>query len=212
MTKKPEYSVEELEAMLADKKKEQNEVEKAARAEYVKNRDQTIMNLCLKAIGISQMLDEFNKIAFKSMENQSEALNTYGKLRKNSKGGFTLTTEDGEYRVQYKYNADSYYDERADKAAELLKDFINDFIKKKDRGAADIIMDLLARNNKGQLEYGRISKLYGREKDYTDPRWVEAIQLFKDSYQVRDSKYQLYFYKRNAKNEYEVINLNFGSF
>lgn len=209
--KKSEHSIEELEALLAEKKKEQVQKEKEEREEYIKNRDAGIVNLCLKANVIAEMLEDFNKMAFNTMGLQAEALAKYGKLRKNSKGGFMLTTEDGEYRIKYAYNSESYYDERADKAAELLKDFINDFIKKKDRGAAAMIMDLLARNNKGQLEYGRISKLYSREKDYTDARWIEAIQLFKDSYQVRDSKFMLYFFKRNAKNEYEMINLNFSS-
>lgn len=203
--------IEKLKADLAAAEKEQQELEKAEREEYVKLRDTTIINLCVKASGLSEMLHAFNDIAFKSMQQQQEALSKYGKMRKNSKGGFMLTTEDGEFRVKYAYNSESYYDERADKAAELLKDFINDFIKKKDKGAAAMIMDLLARNNKGQLEYGRISKLYQREKDYTDPRWTEAIQLFKESYQQRDSKYMLYFYKRNSKNEYEMINLNFSS-
>lgn len=210
MTKIKE-TVEELEAKLAAAKQEQADALKKEREQYVKLRDTTIINLCAKATGLSEMLTAFNDMAFKAMQLQQEALAKYGKMRKNSKGGFMLTTEDGEFRIKYAYNSESYYDERADKAAELLKDFINDFIKKKDKGAAAMIMDLLARNNKGQLEYGRISKLYSREKDYTDPRWVEAIQLFKDSYQQRDSKYQLYFYKRNAKNEYDLINLNFSA-
>lgn len=206
-----DLSVAELEAALAAKKKEQSDKEKAERKKYVSDRDAMILNLCAQATELNYILKNLNILAHESMEQQKVKLAAYGKLRKNSKGGFELKTEDGSYKIKYAYTSTPSYDERALKAEELLKDFLQSVIKKKDQGAYGIIMSLLERNKAGQLEYSRISKLYQQEDQYTDERWLEAIKLFKESFTVGDSKMQLYFFKKNERNEYDPINLNFSS-
>lgn len=210
-TKAKDLSVEELEQMLAEKKKQQVENEKAARAKYVKERDALIINLSLVAMTMNKELEKFSLNAHEAMRQQRIKLDEYGGIRKNSKGGFQLMTEDGEYKIKYDYHGIADYDERANKAEELLKDFLQDTIKKKDKGLYNIIVSLLERNKAGQLEFSRISSLYKYENDYDDPRWREAIKLFKESFVVKGSKMQPRFYKRAENGTYELINLNFSS-
>lgn len=208
---KDEPSIEELEALLKQKKDEQKAKEKSERLEYVKARDAMIANLSAQAIRLSEQLSVFNESAHKAMQIQKTKLDDYGAIRKNSKGGFQVQTEDGSFKIKYAYSAIGDYDERANKAEELLKDFIEHMVKKKDKGPYKIIQSLLERNKAGQLEYSRISSLYKYENDYDDPRWQEAIKLFKESFIVKGSRMQPMFYQLDEKGKYQLINLNFSN-
>ena len=71
---------------------------------------------------------------------------------------------------------------------------------------------ITAQNKEGKLELSRIQTLYAKESLFTDPRWVEAIRLFKESFQPVDSKMRLEFYKRSeVSNKWEPIVLNISS-
>jgi hypothetical protein len=206
-----ELTVAELEALIVEKRAvELAEIQKEKK-EYEKKRDKAVVELATLAKDLSFWLTQFGRDAREAMETQKNELEKYGKIRANSKGGFQLVSADGKFKVVYQYKAISSYDERADKAETLLKDFLNDTIKKKDLKMHGIIMSLLERNGKGQLEYARVQSLYKFENDYDDQRWKEAIKLFKESFTVTASKMQIYFHERNEKGEYEPINLNFSS-
>lgn len=206
-----DLSLEELENLLAEKKKEEAAKEKAEKLKYIKERDRMIINLCLEATKISEVIERFNANAHEAMRQQKIKLDEYGKIRKNSKGGFQLITEDGEYKIQYAYNGISDYDERANKAEELLKDFLQDKIQKKDKVLYGMIVSLLERNKAGRLEFSRIQSIYKYETEFDDPRWKEALKLFKESFVLKDSKMQPLFYKKNDKGTYDLIKLNFSS-
>lgn len=211
MTKTKDLSVEELEALLAEKKKAQKELEIKERETYVRERDKTISSLSKEASELNAKLQAFAQKANEAMMLQRDKLNEYGAIRKNSKGGFQIFTEDRTLKIKYAYNAIGDYDERANKAEELLKEFIEHMVKKSDKKAYNIIQGLLERNKAGQLEYSRIQALYKYESDFDDPRWKEALKLFKESFVVKDSKMQPLFYKLNENGKYEHISLNFSS-
>lgn len=206
-----QMSTEELEALLAQKKQGEQAALQKEKEQYEIDRNKAVNSLSKVAEEVSGILENFNREAREMMEEQKMALEKYGKIRANSKGGFQLVSADGQYKVVYQYKSISSYDERADKAEALLKDFLNDIIKKKDKDMHEIIMSLLERNGKGQLEYSRVQTIYKHENKYSDPRWVEAIKLFKESFTVTDSKMQIYFHKKNENGAYELINLNFSS-
>jgi hypothetical protein len=209
--KASEMSTKELEALLNDKKKEEKARAIAEREGYVKNRDAMILNLVAQAKQINALLTKFSETAHLGMIKQKERLDAYGMIRANSKGGFQIMTEDQSFKIKYAYSAIGDYDERANKAEELLKDFLADMVKKPAKGPYKIIQSLLERNKAGQLEYSRISSLYKYEGDYDDPRWKEAIKLFKESFIVKGSKMQPMFYENKGDGKWELINLNFSS-
>ena len=142
-----------------------------------------------------------------------EKLNEYGEIKSNSKGGFHLKTKDGKGKIVYKYSTLCDWDERSVKAEELLKDFLSDVVKKKNKEHFELIMGLLEKNKEGKLEYSRMQTLYSRENLFTDPRWMEAIRLFKESFRPISSKMRLEFYKRNeTSGKWELVSLNLSSF
>lgn len=208
-----EMTTQELEQLLAEKKKEEKARAVAARKAYIKERDDVIQYLAAQALVLSSRLTKFAEDSHQMLQKQKVKLDEYGAIRKNSKGGFQITTEDGKYKIKYAYNSISDYDERADKAEALLKDFLKDMIKKKQKDdfSFEMVQSLLERNSAGKLEYSRVQRLYQYEDKHTDPRWVEAIKLFKESFLVRDSKMQVLIYERSEKGTYELIPLNFSS-
>lgn len=210
-TEATEFSVEQLEAMLAEKKKAETEKEKKKRLEYEKFRNDAVISMASSAKELSLQIQDFHKDTKTIMESFKNKLEEYGKIRGNSKGGFQLLSDDKKYKVVYAFNSKSGYDERADKAEELLKDFMNDVIRKKDKTMHGIIMSLLERNGKGQLEHSRVQDLYKYENDYDDPRWKEAIRLFKESFMIKGSKMSIYFYELNEMGGYDLVPLNFSS-
>ncbi len=211
MIKEKQLSVTELEALLAEKRKEETTRIKKEQEEYENHRNTVVIKLSKTAKEVSGIIGSFNKETRELLDEQRDLLNKYGKIRGNSKGGFALESIDGNFKITYQFKSISSYDERADKAEELLKEFLNDTIKKKDRKMHEMIMSLLERNGKGQLEYARVQSLYKFENDYDDIRWKEAIKLFKESFVVKGSKMQIYFHERAANGSFEPINLNFSS-
>lgn len=206
-----EMSVAELEALLAQKKETETEEQKKKRAEYEAQRNRNVNVLSKNAIEVSELIVGFHKDAHDLLASMKHKLEEYGGIRANSKGGFTLYSDDKKFKIVYQYKSVSGYDERADKAEALLKDFLNDIIKKKDKGMHEIIMSLLERNGQGQLEYSRVQSLYKYENNYTDARWKEAIKLFKESFMVKGSKMNIYFHLLNEAGTYDPIPLNFSS-
>ncbi len=201
---------DELEALLAKRKKAKEAETKRRREQYEAHRDEAVTTLCQQASALSDRLAFFNQQAYATLEDLGQRLAEYGELRGNSKGGFTVTSNDGRYRISYTYQTISDWDERADKAETLLKEVLGDTVKKRDADLHEVIMSLLERNTKGKLEYGRIARLFKYETKFNDARWTEALRLFKESYQVRGSKFYIEFFERTEHGSYEPIQLNFS--
>ncbi|NDG53898.1 MAG: DUF3164 family protein, partial [Flavobacteriia bacterium] len=109
-------------------------------------------------------------------------LSEYGKIRSNSKGGFSVTDKNDTMRVTRRRDTEPVWDERSGKAVELIKEFLGDAIKKRDIKMYEILMSFLERNANGDLEYGRVMDLYKHEDKFDDPRWKEGLKLIKESF------------------------------
>jgi len=208
-----QMTTEELEVYLAERKKTSVDEMNKKRNEYEKYVEANTSRLVRKAVQLNAILTTFFLNSTKTLEEMRTKLNEYGAIRANSKGGFHLKTDDGKFKVVYRYSTSCDWDERAVKAEELLKDFLGDVVKKRDKDLFEVIMGLIEKNKEGKLELGRVQALYAREKTFNDPRWVEAIRLFKESYRPVDSKMRLEFYKRSeVSKKWEPIPLNLSSF
>jgi exonuclease VII large subunit len=207
-----QMTTEELQAYLAERRKDEMAQLNKNRNEYEKYIETNTSRLVRKAIKLNNILTTFFENSTKTLEEMREKLNEYGAIRANSKGGFHLKTDDGQYKLVYRYSTTCDWDERAVKAEELLKDFLGDVVKKRDKELFQVIMGLIEKNKEGKLELSRIQALYAQESTFTDPRWVEAIRLFKESFRPVDSKMRLEFYKRSeVSQKWEPIVLNLSS-
>ena len=208
-----QMSTEELQTYLETRQKQEKERIKKERDAYESYVEETVMEIVNEAIGVSKTIKNYHSSATTKLNEMRDKLQEYGMIRSNSKGGYRRITKDGQYQVVYKYSTSSDWDERAGKAENLLRDFLKDTIKKRDLKTYNIISALLERNKEGDLEYSRIQSLYSQENEFDDPRWKEAIRLFKESYQPTTSKMYIEVYERSEEsNKWKLIPCNLSSF
>ncbi|MFC0182552.1 Protein of unknown function [Pseudarcicella hirudinis] len=203
-----ELTVEQLEALLSKKRREENELKRSKRQAYEDTREDVLQSLMSGANGLSIALYEFKKKAFDELEALYKIMQEYGDIPAHSKGGFSVTSKDGARRCVYAYRTVSDFDERAQMAEEHLSLFIQSHFKAKDEDAYKWIRTLLEKNANGKLELSRAQLLYKMENDYEDPNWKKGIELLKESYRQIDTRYTMTFQEKNELGEWDEIPLS----
>lgn len=205
-------STQELEELLEEKKQQEAKKRASECSEYERKRDSMISDFITVSKDLSSDLKAFKRLVFTEIERFQKMVSEYGNVRSNSKGGYSLKTKDNRFKVVYERNIVNEFDERADKALELIKDFLESTVKKRDLKTYKIINKLLSRNKAGDLNASRVVSLISLRNEYKDERWVEAMTLLEESYNDRPISYGISFYEKNDKTEkYEQIKLNFTS-
>jgi len=207
-----DLSTEELERLLAKRKQEQKEQARLARETYEAHRDTLVVDMIIKANKLHHEMVAFKNEAVAKLEEFRKVAQEYGEIRSNSKGGFSLRSSDQQLMVSYDRNTKSEYDERADLAEQLLREFLADKVKKRDKKAYQTIMALITRNSKtGQFNPVSINSLLSVEDNYDDERWVKAMKLFKESYNNIFISMSVSFYKKDGQDKDQLIPLTFAS-
>lgn len=202
---------EEIEAVLDKKraaKARQQEKEKAA---YEQARDKTVSDIMQKALGYHEAMRQFKAFCHTTMEEQAVSLDQYGKMSAKSKGGFSITDSTGNLRVTRRRDTEPHWDERSVKAAELIKSFLSDTIKKRDLDLYEILMGFLEKNSNGDMEYARVMNLYQHESKFNDARWQEGLRLIKESYTTHLKAFGYEFKNKGADGKWQNVLLNFSS-
>lgn len=136
----------------------------------------------------------------------------YGKLRHDGQMNFKI--KDGNFEIEVRTNKIKKFDERADLAAKRLIDFLQDWIKGKDKGAEDpmyqLAMTLLERNRNGDLDYKSVSKLYDLEAKFNSTEYSAIMVLFKESNIVDSTATNYYFNVRDHMGIWRKVELSFN--
>lgn len=205
-------STKELEAYLKKRKDKEAKKLEAEREAYEKDRDEKVEAIITTATCLFRELSEFKDYCHIEMDKQAIKLSSYGKIRSNSKGGFSVTNSEDTMRVTRRRDTEPVWDERSTKAIELIKEFLADTIKKRDVKLYEILISFLERNANGDLEYSRVMDLYKHEDKYDDPRWKEGLRLIKESFSNHLKGFGYEFKKKNPETgKWENLYLNFSS-
>ena len=205
------FTTEQLEAMLAEKKKADREAKQKARAAYELERDKMVSQLVARAKVLNAQMRDFKQYAMDKLEEFRDTANEYGDIRSNSKGGFSLRHRETGEMVSLDRNSVPEYDERAAMAEDLLKEFLELKVKKKDLATYRTIMALMERNKQGDLTPSRIASLLKVRDNYEDERWQKAMQLFEESFRIREISYSVSFFKKDSMQKDQAIVLTFAS-
>lgn len=139
------------------------------------------------------------------LESESEAfvkiMREYGQVKSDVQKSYSIT--EGDFRLDIKSNDVKKFDERADLAAERLVTFLKSYMEKSAQGVDDpmyqLAMTLLERNQRGDLDYKSISKLYELEDRFNSPEYSEIMTLFKESNIVQATAVNYYFWQRGKE-------------
>lgn len=206
-----DLTAQELEDLLKTKREQERKEHELKRKDYEDKRDKMVARLVSTAQALQQDMKMFKSLTILELEDFRKLANDYGDIRSNSKGGFTLRNADGSMKVMYERNVISEYDERADWAEDLLRNFLGDMVKKRDSAAYEVITGLLQRGSKGDFNPAAIAALLKMEDKFDDERWIKAIKLFKESYNSRLVAMNVSFFVKNSLDKDEAIKLTFAS-
>lgn len=208
---KQEPSIEELEAMLKERKEAQRKKREKEKAKYEKERDQKVNTLIAEASDLCSQLEAFKKKCHTEMQDQHVKLTDYGMIRKNSQGGFSITHSNEQYRVVRRRDTTPQWDERGEKAIMLIKEFLHDSVKKRDKDMFEVLMTFLERNKAGDLEYSKVMDLLAHRNKFSDERWSEGLELLEQSFSLHFKGYNYEFKHKDEHGSWENLQLNFSS-
>ena len=211
MTNISHLSSAELEAALKEAREREAREKSARRDEYIRQRDTIVAAMVGKANRLHAELAAFKKECQEQFEKLRMAAHEYGDIRTYSKGGFSLRTTAGDQLARLERNVVHEYDERADMALSLIKEFLEQTIKKRDAQTFRTISTLLERNKTGDLKPERVAALLKIKDNYSDERWIKAMTLLEESYREREVSYNVAFYSKDAHGKDQPILLTFSS-
>ena len=205
-----QLSDEALEQELRNRKllKTQQDAEK--RAAYESMKSELVVRWVLQALELETLAKELNAGVRADLESFAEIMREYGEIKKNSKGGFSIEDKDFQYRIRLRYKTISDFDERADLAEKLLRDFFERTLKVTDQTVFDMFMKLLERK-KGKLEASGAMEILSFQDRYDDEEWQKGCKLLRESFHPVGSKYYVEFEVKDDEGKWRVLALNFSS-
>lgn len=204
--------LEKLKKQIAAEDKKKASKQAREREKYEASKDKALAELTKEAKKVRELNEKFKSKVALFMDSQREKLNNYGGLNKRSKGGFSILSTDGRHKISVERQTQPKWDERAQDGVQMIAEFLIDQIKPKSPDEFDILMELLARDKDGNLQYNRVMMLLSKEQTYSDPRWVRGLALVKEGYLVTLQKFQYNFFERDEHTgELLRINPNFSA-
>ena len=207
-----DISVEELEELLNEKKAFANKQKKAKRESYELRRESMINDLCGFAVGLRGQMIDLKLESFMELAKFRLEMLAYGEIRggENNKGSFEVKND--RYKIKFSSQVNTCFDERAELAETKLKQFLASFVKKNDKKAYTLIMTLMEKNSKtGDFDYDLINRLYKMKDQFQNPLWVEALEMFMESYSpYGTAQYIQFFVKNEGNNSWEAVVLDFA--
>ena len=196
-----QMTAEEKKALLAQLNADANESRQAKRdayeglrAEFMHRVEEFLVNVTADVKGFKQWLE-------KESEGFISVMRDYGQLKNADQRNYTIT--DGDFRLQVASNSVKGFDERADMAAERLVAYLKNYMQKSEKGQEDpmyqLAMTLLERNQRGDLDYKSISKLYELEDRFGDQEYKDIMTLFKESNVVQKTAVNYYSFRRHKE-------------
>ena len=201
----------QLEAELQKRKAKKLKEQKAAKEKYENEKQQTVLNLVGGAQRLHDVLSNFKEECHQIFEEFHAKLTEYGGIRGNSKGGFSLVSEDGLMKCSRVRSTEPVWDERSQKAIELIKDFLADTVKKRDKDLYEILISFISRNANGDLEYAKVMNLMQHRDTFKDERWLSGLDLIKESFSIHFKAYSYEFKIKDKTGKWQPLNLSFTS-
>lgn len=143
--------------------------------------------------------------AFVSLSAEQYGVNWGGK-----KGGVTLASFDGRYKVILSIADVIVFDERLQVAKELINECLLEWSTGAHKGLVTLVNDAFRTDANGNLRTNRVLGL--RRHNIDDPRWMRAMDAIADALQVVGSNRYIRVYERVGTTEkYDHVPLDIAS-
>lgn len=100
----------------------------------------------------------------------------------------TFTTSDSNITLSMGYRTIDGWSDDAEAGIAKIKDYMKSLAKDEDGAKQNkIIMELLAKDKKGNLKLSSIVQLEKHANDFGDPLFIEGVKIIKDSYRPKET-------------------------
>lgn len=174
-------------------------------------RDKLVIGIVESALEQHASLARFKAATFGDIEAFVElSAEQYGVKLGGKKGNVSLLSFDGRYRVDRAIQETIKFDERLQAAKELIDQCFQDWTQGSRDELKVIVNDAFRVDSSGEIRAGRVLAL--RRYDFTDERWLRAMQAVSDAVQVTGSKMFIRVYERvGDTNQYRLISLDIST-
>ncbi|WP_025129701.1 DUF3164 family protein [Pseudomonas sp. PH1b] len=175
--------------------------------EHDKLRDCVARDLGTEAEQLSAALARFKKKALADVADLvAVSSERYGVTLGGQKGNVSITTYDGEFKIERAYADKVVFTEEILAAKELINQCISAWSEGANSHLRVLVDRAFRANRQGQLMVKDVLSLLRVEID--DPDWKRAMQALKDSIQVNGTAVYIRVYKRQGNtDQYLPINL-----
>jgi len=178
------------------------------KAEKLKER--TLNKMLKKALNLSKQLADFKTKVEKECEAVADAVLEELKAGKPTKGNFTFFNFDRSIKVCVSISERIEFDDLTIQAAKAkLDEFLEDSIQG-EKMVKNLVMDAFNKS-KGNLDVKKVLSLLKYKDQVNDKRFTEAINLIEKAIRKPHSKSYFRIWGRDAKGEYQLVDLNFSS-
>lgn len=177
-----------------------------------KFRERAAGSLHQKAISINKQLLDFKNLLEEASKNVHAYILKDNKIEKDtSKGNFTWYNFDRSIKIEVSVNERIEFDEAL---ISMCKSKLDEFITANLNGVDTFVKELINdafQNTKGKLDSKKVMSLLKHRSKIKDQRYQDAMELLEKSIRRPDSKTYYRVWEKDAKGEYQNINLNFSS-
>ena len=179
--------------------------------EQDKLRDQVVTDLAMQAIHINEALSAFKRKALADIADTIQiAADKWEVDLGGKKGNISLTSYNGEFKVQRVYAERITFSEELEAAKELFGRCLDRWTEKADNNIRALIDRAFRPNNSGQIRTAELLGLLRLEID--DAEWKTAVEALQASINVSGSTVYVRVYKRIPDTDrYQLIPLDLAS-
>jgi hypothetical protein len=202
----------QLMSQLAAEQKAERKAQNKKRVEYEKAREKRIQKVINGVVKIEKLMSDFKDELSVMMEAQHQELDEFGMVPAKSKGGFSIISKDGNFKITRSRDTDPKWDETAHKGVGLVQEFLmEEGAESAKPGIFNLLMGLLSKNDAGELEYSKVMQFIKHEAEFDAPKWTEGLRLIKEGYSINFKKFGYQFYKKDAEGKFKAISINFSN-
>ncbi len=160
-----------------------------------KLRDQVVQDAAEKLMDLkTRMIQEKTAVVDDILEFLNVSADQYGVKLGGDKGNLTLTSIDGNIRVEYKNSDTITFNEQIQVAKQLIDEYLDELTKDSNPELKTIVSAAF-RLRQGRIDVKSVLKL--REYNINDERWKKAMDIIDDAKQIVSTKKCLRLYVRN---------------
>lgn len=174
-------------------------------------RDELIEEIFAKSIALNASLAAFRDQTHADIRAFAElSAEKYEVTLGGKKGNLTLTSFDGQRRIQVAVADQLSFDERLQAAKKLIDDCITAWAADSGPELRALVDHAFQVNKAGNIDTARVLTL--RRIDIKDPRWIRAMEAISDALQVSSTRSYIRIYKRIGQTDrYAQINLDLAN-